>query len=61
MNSQSASDKSTNNDPLKSKSTYDNYGSTNNSNSLGNNNTSFTLEMFNYTINEGKINNFKSI
>ena len=57
MNSSSASDKSTNNDSWKRKSIYDNYGSSNNKNSCENNNTFFTLEMFNYTINEGKINN----
>ena len=62
MNSPSVSDKSTNNDSLKRKNTYGNYGSSNN-NSWGNNNNSwvnntisFTLEVFNYTINEGKIN-----
>ena len=57
MNSPNASDKNTNNDLWKSKSIYDNYGNSNNKNSWGNNSTSFTLEMFNYTINEGKINN----
>ena len=57
MNSPSASDKSTNNDSWKRKSIYDNNGSSNINNSWGNNNTSFTLEIFNDTINEGKINN----
>ena len=57
MNSPIASDKSTNNDPWKSNNTYDNYGSSNNKNCGENNNAFFTLEMFNYTINEGKINN----
>ena len=63
MNSPSASDKNTNNDSEK-KSTYGNYGSSNNNyvwennnNNWGGSDISFTLEMFNYIINEGKINN----
>ena len=41
MNTPSTSDKSTNNDSWKSKSTYGNYGSSNNNNSWGNNNNNW--------------------